>query len=81
MPAPYYIQVLGSRGHMKPHLTLESARTEAQRLFELFEGMRTVRIVETLQDLDATHIKVGAEVKPIPRIEFKRKRKLENTSA
>lgn len=79
--SPYYIQVLGSRGHMKPHFTLESAQTEARRLFDLFNGTRTVRIVETLQDLDATHVELQPNVKPVPRIEFKRKKRLELQAA
>ena len=81
MPAPYYIQVLGSRGHMKPHLTLESAQTEAKRLFDLFDGTRTVRLVETLEDLDATNVLVDNQTKSIPRIMFKRKKYLESATA
>ena len=77
MSQPYYIQVLGSRGSIKPHFTIESARTEAARLHAFFNGTRTVRIVETLEDIDASHVEVVTGVKVIPRIMFKKKRQLQ----
>jgi hypothetical protein len=81
MSAPYYIICLGSRGPRKPHLTIESARAEAARLFEHFKGLETVRIMETVEDLDAVNIIIGKSSELRPRVTFKRKREIDRAAA
>lgn len=53
MAAPYFLYVDGKGCPKHPHGSLESAETEARRLFEKYAGERSVSILETNRILEA----------------------------
>ena len=59
MVGPWYVVVENGRTPRKAHGSLELARTEARRLFDLHHGERWVRILETCETLDAKVLRSG----------------------
>lgn len=47
MAAPYFLYVNGKGRPKRPHESIESAETEARRLFDKYAGRREVLILET----------------------------------
>ena len=64
MGAPYYVIVEGRRGPKRPQPDLETARSEAHRLY-LNHGMtRAVSVLETLEHQPAARQKKQSQSRP-----------------
>ena len=51
MPAPYFVSVEYAGAPKVPHNNYAEAQAEAVRLYEKYEGRKTVRILETVETI------------------------------
>lgn len=76
MAGPWYVILQSGRNPKKPHATLDAARTEAQRLVDLYQGSRWAYILEVCETIEATTVLFPGAKTARPRIEFKKRRSI-----